>query len=252
MHKSTDRSKLNALKHGVLARYAILPWEDENEYQILFGKLLREHEPQGATEAHLVEEIASVIWRKRRLLMAEAAVQRRGLASTSTFGSDTAAVAQVHVPDEKRGGYVSDALQGTPNDTRDLEELKRMTFVSLRTLSDAAVASYDAALATLPGQIRDEWEELISAPDHEFEDGYRPEAGINDLRSFLEEDVIPRLSRRLQHIGNRALIREQAYGDALCSQALDRVARYETHLDRKFERTLSMLIRLQNIRRGRL
>ena len=46
--------------------------------------LVAEHGPQGPTEEHLVEEIAGVLWRKRRLRLAEAAAHRRGLDGTLT------------------------------------------------------------------------------------------------------------------------------------------------------------------------
>jgi hypothetical protein len=36
-----------------------------------------EHAPQGPTEEHLVEELAHIIWRKRRLRLPEAAAHRR-------------------------------------------------------------------------------------------------------------------------------------------------------------------------------
>ncbi len=38
--------------------------------------LVTEHRPEGPTEEHLVEELAGIIWRKRRVRMAEAAVYR--------------------------------------------------------------------------------------------------------------------------------------------------------------------------------
>ncbi len=41
--------------------------------------LVAEHAPQGPTEEHLVEELAGILWRKRRLRLAEAAAHRRGL-----------------------------------------------------------------------------------------------------------------------------------------------------------------------------
>src|SRR5262249_34483331 len=69
-------TRLNALKHGVLSRYTVLPWEDEAEYEALLTALVAEHAPSGVTEEHLVEELAGIIWRKRRLRMAEAAVYR--------------------------------------------------------------------------------------------------------------------------------------------------------------------------------
>ncbi len=51
-------------------------------------------------------------------------------------------------------------------------------------------------------------------------------------------------------VGNREMIREHALGEALALKAFERLARYEVHLDRKLERTLTMLIRLNDLRRG--
>src|SRR6516164_3132005 len=85
MTAETDGTKItrfNALKHGVLSRYTVLPWEDADEYQALVAALVAEHAPQGPTEEHLVEELAGILWRKRRLRLAEAAVHRRGLDNT--------------------------------------------------------------------------------------------------------------------------------------------------------------------------
>ncbi len=35
--------------------------------------LIEEHQPAGMTEVHLVEELAGIIWRKRRVLQVEGA-----------------------------------------------------------------------------------------------------------------------------------------------------------------------------------
>src|SRR5437763_13578458 len=74
---SYDSTRFNALRHGVLSRYTVLPWEDRTEYQSLLDALVAEHAPQGPTEEHLVEELAGIVWRKRRLRMAEAALYRQ-------------------------------------------------------------------------------------------------------------------------------------------------------------------------------
>jgi hypothetical protein len=47
------------------------------------------------------------------------------------------------------------------------------------------------------------------------------------------------------------VVRAQAIGESLDPDRLDRLGRYEVHLDRKLERTLSTLIRLQELRRSR-
>ena len=41
-----------------------------------------------------------------------------------------------------------------------------------------------------------------------------------------------------------------AFGEALDPDKLERLGRYEVHLDRKLERMLSMLIRLKDLRRA--
>ena len=47
------------------------------------------------------------------------------------------------------------------------------------------------------------------------------------------------------------LIRVQAFAEAFDPDRLDRLARYETHLDRKLERTLAMLLKLKDLRRAK-
>jgi len=44
------------------------------------------------------------------------------------------------------------------------------------------------------------------------------------------------------------LLRSQAFGQALEPDRLDKLARYEVHLDRKLERMLAMLLKLQDLR----
>jgi hypothetical protein len=43
-------------------------------------------------------------------------------------------------------------------------------------------------------------------------------------------------------------IKAQTLGEGLQAQRLEKLNRYETHLDRKFERTLSMLLKLKELR----
>jgi hypothetical protein len=65
------------------------------------------------------------------------------------------------------------------------------------------------------------------------------------LRRFIEQKVLPCLETRRKELSNRPLIREQAFGESLDPDKLERLARYEVHLDRKLERSLAMLFRLK-------
>ena len=60
--------------------------------------------------------------------------------------------------------------------------------------------------------------------------------------------VLPWFENRRTELTNRPLIREQAFGEALDPDKLERLGRYEVHLDRKLERILSMLFRLKDPR----
>src|SRR2546428_6170459 len=67
-------ASLNALKHGLLAREALLPGEDENTLRELRERLQTELQPMGEVERLLVERIAAACWRLRRLGRVEAGI----------------------------------------------------------------------------------------------------------------------------------------------------------------------------------
>ncbi len=96
-HNSYAVTRFNAVKHAVLSRYTVLPWEDESEYGELLEAFVAEHEPEGPTETHLVEEIAGIVWRKRRLRLAECAAYRQGLNDTFQSFRHTGEAALAHV-----------------------------------------------------------------------------------------------------------------------------------------------------------
>src|SRR6478609_7464476 len=114
----TDITRFNALRHGVLSRYTVLPWESTDEYRAVVEALVAEHGPQGPTEEHLVEEIAGILWRKRRLRLAEAAAHRRGLQGTLDSYRETVKVALVHLDTSGQSERVVDAIRATVADTR--------------------------------------------------------------------------------------------------------------------------------------
>src|SRR5215472_612191 len=61
-----DRSK-NALKHGAFSREVILPGESRKDYERLLAELEAEYSPSGPSEIYLVNHLASLLWRERRL-----------------------------------------------------------------------------------------------------------------------------------------------------------------------------------------
>ena len=249
-----EMTRFNALRHGVLSRYTVLPWEDADEYRALVAALAAEHAPQGPTEEHLVEELAGILWRKRRLRLAEAAAHRRGLEGTLAPYRETVKVALVHLDATGQSERVVDAIRATADDTdediAELDEDEAMTRRALDLLGSGRNDAYEAALAALREDTRQWWEDVLARdPDELEEDGEPYTADTAGLRRFLEGEVLPWFATRRKELANRPLIREQAFGEALDPDKLERLGRYEVHLDRKLERTLGMLLKLQDLRR---
>lgn len=249
----TEVTRFNALKHGILSRYAVLPWEDAGEYQALVASLVTEHVPHGPTEEHLVEELAGILWRKRRLRLAEAAAHRRGLEDTFESYRGTVKAALVHLDATDQSERVVDAIRATGDETaedlRDMEEDEAMTCRALEILNSSRNDAYEAAFAALREDTQQWWEQMLAQDIDEINEDQEPvTADSESLRLFIEQQVLPWFVNRRKELANRPLIREQAFGESLDPDKLERLGRYEVHLDRKLERILAMLIRLQQLR----
>ena len=246
-----EGSRFNAVRHGVLSELTVLPWEDEAEYAKLLEALVEEYRPRGPTEDHLIEEIAGVIWRKRRLRLAEAGSHWKNVNKATDFSSDI---------DERRAVLTLDALLTTPAGTaKDIAEVQnRLTAVSRARdiLKAGKSGAYKAALAELDERTKARWQEQI-AP--KLEDLYENKgdneeepvhytADVAGLWGFLLCSVLPDCLTQLGSLGSRSLIRAQVLGETLDFQRLEPISRYEVHLDRKFERAVSMLLRLRELR----
>jgi hypothetical protein len=59
----------NNFRHGFSGAFTVLPWEDQNEFDLLLGGLRDEHKPSGLTEMILVDKMAQALWLSKRALM---------------------------------------------------------------------------------------------------------------------------------------------------------------------------------------
>lgn len=64
-------SSRNAVRHGVLSNNFVAEHEDHDTFQRLLEGLVAEFEPETAIESLLVERLAMLFWRERRLAVAE-------------------------------------------------------------------------------------------------------------------------------------------------------------------------------------
>jgi hypothetical protein len=233
-------TRFNALRHGVLSRYTVLPWEDEEEYCRLLDALVAEHSPEGPTEEHLVEEMAGILWRKRRLRLAESAAFHRGLKTAISSDQQPIKAALAHLD--------------TAEITAEMEDLNERATIAARALDllrKGKGRAYEKVLETLSDETRRRWEQSTIPRPIElvmFAETVYP-ADAEGLIDFLQREVMTSYERKRHELEDRPQIREQVIGEALEPEKLEGLARYEIHLDRKLERMLTMLVRLQE-RRG--
>jgi hypothetical protein len=58
-----------ALKHGLYSGMALLPLEDEAEYEKHRRAVFDEYKPNGPSELDTIDELSSLFWRKKHLLI---------------------------------------------------------------------------------------------------------------------------------------------------------------------------------------
>jgi hypothetical protein len=248
-----ELARFNALRHGILSQYTVLPWEHGEEYQALLEALVAEYKPRGPTEEHLVEELAGVIWRKRRLRLGESAAHHRALERASDPDQHTTKAALVHLDGDVEIDSVGDAIRATEERTTeeraDLESDQAMTKEALQLLDGKSSTDYSRALAVLRDDTREWWEEQLTWEPDDYDEDQKPYGADNEsLKRFLESEILPWYENQRRELDYRPLIRAQAFGEAVEPDRLERLARYEVHLDRKLERMLAMLLKLQELR----
>jgi hypothetical protein len=243
---------------------AVLPWEDREVYHALLRELTEAHRPKGITERFLVEELASLMWRKRRLQLAEAASFRDGLQHVTTRSYKSVAKAALvgrvrHVKGSDEA--VKDALllsdQEAEHELADVQSTEKKARRALRLLRDGKPDAYERALKVLPADTREWWNETLEGEaeaewddplwdDEDAEDCWQ--ASPESLAEFLHSQVLPWVEQRITELTHRADIRLQAVGEALTVHELVNLARYEAHLTSQFRQTLAMLLELQRQR----
>jgi hypothetical protein len=240
-----DPVRFNAMKHGILSKLAVLAHEDHAEFADLLAALMDEHRPAGMTERHLIEELATNMWRKRRVLQAEGAKINEGLKSAV---SSAASVIKSAAPFQRGiGGENADLrefMEGTPEE---IAERQRDTALDLAATQKAAAIlrkggpnAYTKARRALIQDSRDWWDEHV-------EDESYP-ATAEGLAEFIRESLEPICYRVVKEAEYTPAIKAQTLGEGLRAHLLEKLNRYETHLDRKFERTLAMLLKLKDLR----
>lgn len=237
--------RFNALKHGILSKLAVLAHEEHAEFDDLLAALIDEHRPAGMTERHLVEELATIIWRKRRVLLAEGAQINSGLRCAV---NSAASIIKSAAPFQRglagENPDLREFMEGTPEE---IAERQRDAALDLAATKKAAEIlrkggpnAYAKARRALIQESRDLWDEYVAEASYP--------ANAEGLAEFIRDSLEPICYRLAKEAEYTFAIKAQTLGEGLQAHRLEKLNRYETHLDRKFERTLAMLLKLRELR----
>jgi hypothetical protein len=233
---------------------ALLPWEDAGEFRDLLAGVRREHKPVGATEAALTDQLAWIEWRGRRLQIGERAAHLAAIEERVGDNHRTRrTLARAMLP---TGGHCGDdelrdsMRTGLTHDQAELADIatdERMTRQAIRILESGDPEAYRAALEALHSDTRDWWEAIVA--EDEGADDAKCVCTAESLMRFLVSDVLRQMQQRRREIANRPSIRLQVQGESLDPFRMDRILALDERLTRQVEKTLAMLLKLQDLRR---
>ena len=179
------------------------------------------------------------------LLLAEGAKINEGLKSAV---NSAASVIKSAAPFQRGlGGENADLrefMEGTPEE---IAEQQRNAALDLAATQKAAAIlrkggpnAYAKARRALIQESRDWWDEHVEEEEHP--------ATAEGLATFIRDSLEPVCTRMVKEAQFTPAIKAQTLGEGLQAHRLEKLNRYETHLDRKFERTLAMLLKLKDMR----
>jgi hypothetical protein len=242
----------NALKHGLLARDVIIVagdgQESEAEFYQLLDELYESHEPVGATEQVLVQNLAANRWRKWRVLRAEMGAIRATLDNV-TAERARALADKVNSQENRAGAYVClprssvgiDFLFGGIDAIREL-----LSSAGPEAGSDVLA---DENITWLEDNLGWEEEWIKEKLDGESEEEPRWSTlieALDECRAYLVQRK-PDVEREEA----LALEAEKARLAVPDDPAAERRLRYEKAIDAEFYRTLATLEAVQRARRSR-
>jgi hypothetical protein len=253
-------SKMNALKHGILSKEAVVRGrcikEDDREFAALNQRLWEDLNPVGLLEEMLVDQIVTAHWRLQRALKAEAgeiamnvdegqwARQNRnpGLDMDAWLAHDDPSFA------------MHESVLGIKYLEKRLEEV-REAMKREGELSEAGLRMLLRNFGGKPNMLTSRLEELrnyrLQNPDgldaSALREKHRQMVGefLDDQSRFLAGQMVDCDERETKVEQAR-----QAAAVLPSIEVLDKIMRYETKLERQMYRAMNQLERLQRRRLG--
>jgi len=261
-----ERSKRNALKHGIFCQVGLLKDESPAEYAALLNGLRENLQPEGTLEEILVEKLALNTWRQRRLIIAETAEIRRATEFLAWDADQQQTECTNKVSDYSirfEGGLIqrianSEVLERCLELLKELREGINKHGFDLKSDSEILKKLYGEPSSEKWQQTLFDsyvtWLGTAQCTDEERQQhGY---ATPQECQGYFLEEINGELKRLNRYKTARASVEsEKMKLEALrrhvpLTPQFDHLHRYEASLERNFDRTLNQLERLQRMRKG--
>jgi hypothetical protein len=269
-----QRSSQSALKSGIFSRATLLKGESKFEYGSLLEDLWKTFQPEGRLEEILVEKLASLIWRYRRLLVAEGAEIRK---SSEFLEFDRIWQEGEQAEEISQRQQAKSAINFTLEPVGLIWQIQNVTILErcmellFELQKRVEVGGLDenrdrSILQTIYGganrlhlqeTLYDQYS--IYFRTAEVSESERKSKGYPTAEQCKEEMMRQIIAEwnylKQQHDHNKSTESKRSEVEILRqrvpdSPGLDRLLRYESSLERAFDRTLTQLERLQRMRKG--
>ena len=262
-----SEAKFNATKHGIFSNAIFVKGEAHAQYEELLRGLYEACQPEGTLEETLVDKLATILWRHRRLILAEGAEIQKSAESVKhdlnkRVQEEAKQIEESLKPEPGEcllkytwhPGVLERCLElltglrdqikedGFPSE-RDLDLMRKLFGRELdhdehRTVVDDYKEWFDSI--EVPRDLRHR--ESSPKPD------VRQKKVLRKIDATIQElKEIPKTQAPEKRTRNRLEVFRFSINEGV---GLERLVRYEASLERAFDRALAQLERVQRIRRG--
>jgi hypothetical protein len=235
------RSSRNAIKHGILFK-GVFDDDEKADFESLHEGLVNSFHAQGTAEEVCVEKLAVLMLRQRRLYIAEAVLIEK---SSGLVSLDS----EKNLRPYTTSTFILESVHSKLTDLYDAIEARQLDYeVELNDLRQIC-EKYGASIP------RDFFSRLTTI----LEEGRNAE--VPKIKPISVMDIVSyaRLTVHIQLLQHLSMLRDLTSGNSMSKSLasvvqfqpnLDIVIRYDSHLTREIDRTLSQLDRLQRTRLG--
>ncbi|MFH1373303.1 MAG: hypothetical protein ABII79_05885 [bacterium] len=259
--------RYNAMKHGLLAKEAVITVGDGKENEADFGKTLQslvdDFQPVGPMEQILVERIAVSYWRLRRALRAETGAIRNQLDS---FIWTSARKAESDLKHNMRFSDLPECRESIMTDPKGLQLLiDELEVVKTQIEEDGHISEHSIErLFEFYGRTDLNTGSLLNYYNRLADKVVNGDSGVSQVEPLNEEErkqtllglvkwEISSLKKTLKQAETKVKLGLQAESMALSipdANTTNTCLRYETTIERQLYRALNQLERLQRARKG--